>query len=52
MTSQESKRATWNFPSNNFGQISGIADSGVETFIKPMIYSYLTNTYYVNESDY
>ena len=22
----------WNFPSNNFGQISGIADSGVETF--------------------
>ena len=23
---------SWNFPSNNFGQISGIADSGVETF--------------------
>lgn len=23
---------TWNFPSNNYGQISGIADSGVETF--------------------
>ena len=22
----------WNFPSNNFGQIFGIADSGVETF--------------------
>lgn len=22
----------WNFPSNNYGQISGIADSGVETF--------------------
>lgn len=22
----------WNFPSNNYGQIFGIADSGVETF--------------------
>ena len=22
----------WNFPSNNYGQILGIADSGVETF--------------------
>ena len=22
----------WNFPSNNYGEISGIADSGVETF--------------------
>ena len=22
----------WNFPSNNYGQVSGIADSGVETF--------------------
>ena len=22
----------WNFPSNNYGQISGISDSGVETF--------------------
>ena len=23
---------SWSFPSNNYGQISGIADSGVETF--------------------
>lgn len=22
----------WNFPSNNYGQIFGIADSGIETF--------------------
>ena len=22
----------WNFPSNNYGQVLGIADSGVETF--------------------
>ena len=22
----------WNFPSNNYGQILGIAESGVETF--------------------
>jgi hypothetical protein len=26
------KRHDWNFPSNNFGQIFGIADSGIETF--------------------
>ena len=25
-------RHSWNFPSNNYGQIFGIADSGVETF--------------------
>ena len=25
-------RQRWNFPSNNYGQILGIADSGVETF--------------------
>lgn len=25
-------KKAWNFPSNNFGQICGIADSGVETF--------------------
>lgn len=27
-----SLRPSWNFPSNNYGQIFGIADSGVETF--------------------
>ena len=27
-----SLRHSWNFPSNNYGQIFGIADSGVETF--------------------
>lgn len=27
-----SLRHSWSFPSNNYGQISGIADSGVETF--------------------
>ena len=26
------QKRRWNFPSNNFGQIFGIADSGVETF--------------------
>ena len=26
------RRYAWNFPSNNHGQIFGIADSGVETF--------------------
>ena len=26
------QKRKWNFPSNNFGQIFGIADSGVETF--------------------
>lgn len=26
------RRYSWNFPSNNYGQIFGIADSGVETF--------------------
>lgn len=26
------RRYAWNFPSNNYGQIFGIADSGVETF--------------------
>lgn len=26
------RKYTWNFPSNNYGQIFGIADSGVETF--------------------
>lgn len=27
-----SSKYIWNFPSNNFGQITGIGDSGVETF--------------------
>ena len=27
-----SLRHSWNFPSNNYGQVFGIADSGVETF--------------------
>lgn len=29
---QKEREYKWNFPLNNFGQINGIADSGVETF--------------------
>ena len=26
------QKESWNFPANNYGQVSGISDSGVETF--------------------
>lgn len=32
MASNSETKVLWNFPSNNNGQISGISDSGVETF--------------------
>lgn len=32
MPSSVDTKSEWNFPSNNYGQITGISDSGVETF--------------------